>query len=148
MNKIGHIAVDKITGLKGVITAKAEFLHGQPRYELSPSKLHEGTLVKPVWLDEPRLTFGKRSIKFEPIPPVIQLGADTEDPITKMQGVVVARFVFINRCVRLEVQPKALKDGRPVEPEVFDEGRLAPQSAAATKNPGGPRPGPTPYSRP
>jgi hypothetical protein len=148
MNKIGLKATDSITGLKGVVTAKAEFLHGQPRYELSPEKLHEGTLVKPVWLDEPRLKFGKRSIKFEPIPPVIGLGADTEDPITKMQGVVVARFIFINRCVRLEVQPKALKDGRPVEPEVFDEGRLAPQSIAATKNPGGPRPGPTPYSRP
>jgi hypothetical protein len=148
MNKIGLIALDTITGLKGVITAKAEFLHGQPRYELSPNKLHEGTLVKPVWLDEPRLKFGKRSIKFTPIDPVVGLGADTEDPITKMTGVVVGRFVFINGCVRLEVQPKALKDGRPVEPEVFDEGRLAPQSANATKNPGGPRPGPTSYSRP
>jgi hypothetical protein len=148
MTRIGLKAADTITGLKGVITAKAEFLHGQPRYELSPEKLHEGTLVKPVWLDEPRLKFGKRSLKFDAFTPVIELGAETQDPLTKMEGVVTARFVFINGCVRVEVQPKALKDGRPVEAEVFDEGRLAPTSKPATKRPGGPRPGPTPYSRP
>lgn len=148
MNKLGRKAVDTITGFKGVITAKAEFLHAPPRYELTSEKLHEGTPVKPVWLDETRLTVGGIKIKVAEIKPVVGLGAETEDSISKFKGIVTGRFVFVNGCVRVEVSPKTLKDGKLNDPEVFDEQRLVPQSVEAAKRPGGPRPGLTPYSRP
>jgi hypothetical protein len=148
MNKLGKKATDIITGFKGVITAKAEFLHAPPRYELTPEKLHEGAPIKPVWLDETRLKVGGTKIKVAEIKPVIGLGADAEDSVTHYKGVVTGRFIFVNGCVRLEVSSKALKDGKLNDPEVFDEQRLAPQSKAAAERPGGPRPGPTPYSRP
>lgn len=146
---LGHIATDRITGLKGVITAVAEFLYGPMRLELTPSKTAEGRPQDPMWLDEPRLKIGKVHTKVKDIPVVVGLGAEAEDPMTKFKGVVTGRFTFLNGCVRCEVTPKALtKDGKPIEPAAFDEGRLAPQSKVAAERPGGPHDGPTPYSRP
>lgn len=148
MNKLGRKATDTITGFKGVITAKAEFLHSPPRYEVTPAKLHEGAPVKPVWLDETRLKVGGKALNVAEIKPVVGLGAEAEDSVTHFKGVVTGRFVFVNGCIRVEVSSKTLKDGKLNDPEVFDEQRLAPQSVEAAKRPGGPRPGPTPYSRP
>lgn len=146
---LGHIATDRITGLKGVITAVAEFLYGPKRLELSPNKVVDGKPLDPMWLDEPRLKIGKVHTKVKDVPVVVGLGAETEDPMTKFKGIVTGRFTFLNGCVRCEVTPKALnKDGKPVEPAAFDEGRLAPLSEVAAKRPGGPHDGPTPYSRP
>lgn len=146
---LGHRAVDKITGMRGVITATAEFLHGPMRLELTPEGTYEGRPRDPVWLDEPRLKIGRVHTKVKDIPVVVGLGAEAEDPMTKFKGVVTGRFTFLNGCVRCEITPKALtKDGKPVEPAAFDEGRLAPQSEVAAKRPGGPHDGPTPYSRP
>jgi hypothetical protein len=142
---LGHKATDTITGLTGVITAFAEFLHAPKRIELSPAKIHEGKPVEPVWLDEARLKIGKVHTKIGEIPSEVVLGSVVEDKMTGFKGTATGRFIFLNGCVRVEVTPKALKDGRPIEPAVFDEQRL---TGKQTGLPGGPRPGPTPYSRP
>lgn len=144
---LGHTGTDRITGLKGVITAMAEFLYGPTRLELTPLKTHEGRPQDSIWLGEPRLKVGKVHTKVKDIPVVIALGAEAEDPMTKFKGVVTARFTYLNGCVRCEITPKALtKDGKPIEPAAFDEGRLAPLSDVAAKRPGGPCAGPAPWS--
>lgn len=142
---LGHKAVDKITGLKGIITAKAEFLHGPVRLELTPLKMHEGKPAEAIWLDDTRLKIGGVHTKVKDIPVTVGLGAEAEDSLTKFKGIATARFTFLNGCVRIEITPTTLKDGKPIEPSSFDEQRVAPHSKATT---GGPRPGPTPYSQP
>jgi len=141
---LGHIAVDRITGLKGIITAVADFLHSPQRIELSPEKLHEGAPVKGVWLDVPRLLIGKSKIKAPKFESTVTMGDKVTDNLTGFKGVAVGRFTFLNGCIRIEVASKTLKDGKPVEPEVFDEQRLT--GKISEQKPGGPRPGPTPYS--
>ncbi len=43
---------------------------------------------------------------------MINLGDKVKDTITDFEGTAVARCVYLNGCVRIEVQPKELKDGK------------------------------------
>jgi len=153
---LGFKAKDKITGLEGVITAKAEFQFSPERWELTPSKLgKDGNVVKSRWFDTPRLKVGtKPVIDVNPVKPTIILGDEVEDSITGKRGIATARFTFSNGCIRIELTPKKL-DKEEDNELVFDEQRLlvingdkkTPVAVTADK-PGGTRPGPTPYSRP
>jgi hypothetical protein len=79
----------------------------------------------------------------------IKLGDRVKDSITGFKGIVTGRFEYLNGCVRLAVTPEELKDGKPVEDMVFDEGRLSgltvEQQVDQGKRlgPGGPRDAPT-----
>lgn len=143
---MGCVAVDRITGLKGVITARAEFLYAPPRYEISPEQMKDGAPVKGVWLDRQRMSVGRRKIKAPSFESTVALGTEVSDTLTQFKGVAVGKFTFLNGCIRIEVASKTMKDGAPIEPEVFDEQRLT--GITATTKPGGPRSGPTAYSRP
>ena len=81
----------------------------------------------------------------------IALGDEARDLITGFQGVVVAETKWLHGCKRFSLQPKELKDGRPVEPMSFDEPQLvlvAPTVAATTSDTGGPRPEPLRQAEP
>jgi hypothetical protein len=54
----------------------------------------------------------------------IELGQKVKDTITGMEGIVISRTVWLNGCVRVGVQPQQLKDGIPVESQIFDEPQL------------------------
>jgi len=54
----------------------------------------------------------------------IKLGQKVRDTITSMEGIAVARTVWLNGCVRIAVQSQHLKDGVPVELQTFDEPQL------------------------
>lgn len=51
----GSKANSKITGFKGMITARADHLYGCNRYFLTPSVNKEGALVDGYWFDEDEL---------------------------------------------------------------------------------------------
>jgi hypothetical protein len=62
--------------------------------------------------------------------------------ITGFWGRVTARYMYPNGCIRLEVLPVVDKEGKYVEPRVFDEGDLeiieekkAPEKKRATGGP-------------
>lgn len=56
---------------------------------------------------------------------MIQLGDIAKDSITGFKGMVVTDIQHIHGCRRLALQPQDLgKDGKPVEPMVFDEPQL------------------------
>jgi hypothetical protein len=74
--------------------------------------------------------------------PDIALGDVVKDTITGFKGVVVSRHDYLNGCVRLGIQPKGLKDGKPIEAQVFDIEQCELVTAAkprAVKPSGGPR---------
>lgn len=144
---LGHKAKDIITNLEGIITAQAEFQYAPMRYELTPNKLNkDGVAPKSVWLDEERLKVGRKFVTPTEAVSTVTLGQDGKDTITGFSGIITGRYTFLNGCIRLEITPKTLKDGAPVDPEVFDERRLEGHTEAPVP-PAGPRPGPTPYSR-
>jgi hypothetical protein len=66
----------------------------------------------------------------------VKLGDMVKDNITGFAGVVIGRAEYLFGCVRILVQPKAMKDGRPVESEWVDEQRL---DAKSTVKVGGPQ---------
>lgn len=81
----------------------------------------------------------------------INLGDVARDTITGFEGVVVCRYQWLHGCVRFSLQPRELKDGKPVDPMTFDEPqleRVETKVAAATSRTGGPRPEPTRRAEP
>lgn len=55
---------------------------------------------------------------------MIKPGDLVKDGITGFTGIVVARTEWLNHCIRCTVQPRELKDGKPVESQTFDEEQL------------------------
>jgi hypothetical protein len=53
-----------------------------------------------------------------------KLGERVKDTVTDFEGMAIARCVYLNGCVRIQVQPKELKDGKIIEGEWIDEGQL------------------------
>jgi len=76
----------------------------------------------------------------------LQLGDDAKDTITGLTGVVIGITDWLNGCQRISIQPRELKDGRPVDNCCFDVEQLQlvkrarPVVAAKT---GGPHEAPT-----
>lgn len=76
----------------------------------------------------------------------IKLGDTASDTITGFEGVVVARTEWLNGCIRITIQPRELKDGKPIESHTFDVQQVALVQAkprAIEKRSGGPQPEPT-----
>lgn len=73
----------------------------------------------------------------------IVLGDRVRDSITGFEGVAVARTDWLHGCVRYGVQSAELKDGKPIEPQWFDEPQLVKVDqvavARASQASGGPR---------
>jgi hypothetical protein len=80
----------------------------------------------------------------------IELGDEVRDTITGFAGVVIGLTQWLHGCRRITVQPRELKDGKPIEAMSFDEPQLEVVKAANTPEPvkqerartGGPRPEP------
>lgn len=56
--------------------------------------------------------------------PVINLGDEVQDTITKCKGVVVCISNWLNGCQRVTLQPKQIKDNKPVDSSTFDAEQL------------------------
>ena len=104
---IGYEATDTITGLKGVITAKGEYMYSPHRWALTPTKLIEGKVAEGVWVDGPRLIIGKVHTPAVVRAPLIELGTKVTDTVSGFKGVATARYTYLNGCVRYEVTPPA-----------------------------------------
>lgn len=54
-HKLGAKAFDWVTGLRGVITARAEHLHGCNRYWIQPPVDKDGKVIEGYWFDEAQI---------------------------------------------------------------------------------------------
>lgn len=76
----------------------------------------------------------------------IELGDEAKDSITGFSGIVIGDTTWLHGCRRLTVQPKTLKDGKPLDPLSFDEPQLVlvkkKAVAPGSRETGGPRPEP------
>lgn len=72
---------------------------------------------------------------------MINLGDKVKDTITGLEGIVIAKIIYLNGCIQYEVQPKGLdKDGKIIKSAWIDEGQLIPKKRTKVekeKGPGG-----------
>ena len=61
---IGDEAEDTVTGFKGIVVCKSEYLNGCFRLGIQPRELHEGSTIDAHYFDEPQL----RKIKAKVLP--------------------------------------------------------------------------------
>lgn len=82
----------------------------------------------------------------------INLGDIARDTVTGFEGVVIGIIQWLYGCRRISIQPRELKDGKPIEHVSFDEPQVALIQKAAVPSidstptlarTGGPRPEPT-----
>jgi len=55
-HKSGFEAHDVVTGFKGIITGRADYITGCHQYLLSPQECKDGKPVESQWFDEDRIT--------------------------------------------------------------------------------------------
>lgn len=81
----------------------------------------------------------------------VKLGCIAKDSITEFTGVVVAITEWLNGCRRITIQPKELKDGKPIDGHTFDAEQVELVQVAKptqSKPKGGPRIEPTNRANP
>jgi hypothetical protein len=69
MTKLGDLAQDKISGFKGIVMARCEWLYGCVRVTLQPQEVHDGKPVDQQTFDEDQvrvLTAGVESSETAP----------------------------------------------------------------------------------
>ena len=74
----------------------------------------------------------------------IALGKEAKDKVTGFKGILVGKADYLFGCTQYAIKPKVDKQGKPVDNEWFDEGRIeiigkgiAPAAVRVKKN-GGP----------
>lgn len=70
----------------------------------------------------------------------VKLGQVYTDSITGFTGVATSKTEFLHGCVRVGLTPKELRDGKPIEAQVFDEQQLDAESTVKAGGPGDPLP--------
>lgn len=80
--------------------------------------------IQRMWNALPNENILKSKGEKEEIMARILLKDLVEDEITLFKGTVVGVAQYLNGCSRCEVQPKGLKDGKPITSEWIDEGQL------------------------
>lgn len=56
MIKLGSIVTDSVTGFTGKVTARAEYLHGEPRIQVSAMSVNKDGEILKYWFDESQLS--------------------------------------------------------------------------------------------
>lgn len=87
---------------------------------MMPRVLHDGTIVdctgRTIGHTADRTPFHRvRTMRYR-----IALGDDARHTITGFAGLVIALTTWLNGCVRVTLQPRELKDGKPLEHQTFD----------------------------
>jgi hypothetical protein len=84
---------------------------------------------------------------------MIKIGDKVKDTITGLEGMAVAKIIYMNGCIQYEIQPKGLKDGKIIKSAWVDEGQLIVKSRTKMKEekkepPGGSGNVPSEFSHP
>jgi hypothetical protein len=144
---LGDIATDTITGFKGVVIARTEWLNGCRRYKLQPKELKkDGTPKDSSTFDEQQIALSKSgNTPATYRTSSISLGDTARDTITGFEGVVTGRHDWLSGELVLSIQPKRLHEGNPIEPQSFNIEQLELVKAKLRQSetqhrPGGPFP--------
>lgn len=64
MIELGQYVKDEVTGFKGFVIARSDYLHGCRRIGVQPKAAKDGKVEDAKWFDEPQLiVIGKKRVK-------------------------------------------------------------------------------------
>lgn len=108
----GAMVEDKVTGFKGVVTGVVYHLSGSEQALVSPRVGKDGKMPDTWNIDIGRL----KHLRAGPVKAVpaddtshIQLGSTARDRVTKMQGVLTEKAVYLNGCTHFILTAEAAK---------------------------------------
>lgn len=81
----------------------------------------------------------------------IELGSRVKDIVTGFEGIAIAKCIYMNGCIRYEVQPRGLDKNKPIETLWVDESQLKAEGKITLPkgdDPGGPGSIPSEISHP
>jgi len=65
--ELGDRVRDRISGLRGIVIARIDWLYKCRRFAVAPEKLKDGTTIEEKWFDEPQLVMLKKRV-VAPVP--------------------------------------------------------------------------------
>lgn len=68
LHQLGKEATDIVSGFKGIITGRAEYIAGCRQYVLTPKAKEDGTGSEGRWIDEERLKITGEGVSLTPTP--------------------------------------------------------------------------------
>ena len=107
---LGSQAEDKITGFKGTIIVRSEYLNGSVQYGLQPKmKDEKDTTVVPdaKTIDEKSIK-GPKKVK-DKITFKFSCGDKVKNTINDFEGVITKRTQWLNDCIEYRVEGKMIK---------------------------------------
>lgn len=120
---LGATGVDKVTKLKGVITAIYYNITHATQYAIQPPG--KGDKIPESWsIDAENVTVtGKLKKPLEVSDTTVELGDEVEDQVTGFTGITTVMSVSMNGCVAFVVVGKCIK-GEKAKVEQYDHKRL------------------------
>jgi heat shock protein HspQ len=149
---LGSEVEDKITGYRGLLVGRTEWLYGCRRYVIQSKEKKDGVPVKPLGVDEDSL----KLIKAENNPKgrfKYELGSKARCLMTGFQGTIIGRTEWLYDSTRYNLQPQELHNGEPIAAQGVTELGLElvtaaePHKMKATGGPGREPAGPPQVSR-
>lgn len=120
---MGSTVKDSVTGYTGIAVARSVWMYGCARIGVDSQKLVKGKVAETQWLDEQRVEVLKagprRGERVDTL-----LGSTVKDSVTGFTGMVVAETEWLHRPLTMGVDCQKLVDGKLLETEWFDAGRL------------------------
>jgi hypothetical protein len=123
---LGDEVMDTVSGIKGIVVVRHDYLYGMPRIGLQPAGSFEGKQHESIHIDLLQAKLVKKgAVSRKGMVPVetIELGALCKCRITQFEGMCVGRAEWLYACTKVLIQPKEIvkKTGQPVESLWLDE---------------------------
>lgn len=126
---LGDEVKDQVSGIKGIVVVRHDYLYGMPRIGIQPSGSFEGKQHECIHVDLLQAELVKKhKVSRKGMSPTetIELGSLCKCRITKFEGICVGRAEWLYACTKVMVQPKEIvKDTKlPVDSQWFDEPQI------------------------
>lgn len=81
MAKLGDQVKDSISGFKGIVVGRAEFLYGCVQLSIAPQETKDGRVLDTVWLDEDRVVVTEENALAVPATAAERAGGPSMSPM-------------------------------------------------------------------
>lgn len=115
---LGSRAMDKVTGLTGIVNAEYRHMYGVNQYSIQPGVV-DGKIPDSYYIDEPVIQVLDEGISND-VPKAQQLqftfGEEVQDTISLQRGIISNILIHLNGCVSFGVTTSSVDNKNP---EIF-----------------------------